>query len=195
MIAKPMWTIPFFTAEVAGVAHIHKWYANRATELNTIATALSTDTTTHDKTMQAPPAALNPGLVPPVHSRFTNAVNLIVNKGKSGNLTAAAMGSAITAGIAQFLPPANTAAPVASSTSLSVAAAGVASVTNGTWTNAPTEYQYQWLRAGAPIFSATTASHTLVVADETFMISCRVTAINAGGSTSIVSNAIGPITA
>jgi hypothetical protein len=190
-----MMTIPFFTSKVSGVAHVHKWYTNRLTELNAIATALGTDTTTHSTEMQAAPAALRPGAVPPTHSRFTNEVLLVVNNGKAGNLTAAAMGSAITAGIAQFLPPANTAAPVASSTSLSVAAAGVASVTNGTWTNAPTEYQYQWLRAGAPIFSATTASHTLVVADETFMISCRVTAINAGGSTSIVSNAIGPITA
>jgi hypothetical protein len=92
-------------------------------------------------------------------------------------------------------PPVSSAAPVASSTSLSVAAAGVASVTNGTWTNAPSSFTYQWLRAGAPIFGSNSSTHTLVAADETFNLSCMVTAANAVGYAQATSNAIGPITA
>jgi hypothetical protein len=189
-----MLTIAGFTSEVAAVAKIHKWYANRATELNAIATALGTDTTKHDKTIEAAPAGLKFGLTPPANSRFTNAVLRLVNIGKGGNLTPAAMGTAITNGIAGFLPPANTAAPVASATNLSVATAGVASTTNGTWNGSPTEYQYQWLRSGSPIVGATNASYTLASADIGFNLACRVTAINAGGSTNQVSNSIGPVT-
>jgi hypothetical protein len=188
-----MWTIPFFTAEVSGVAKIFKWYANRAAELNAIATALGTDPTTHDRTMQYAPAGLRPGAV--TNTKFTNAVLTIVNRGKAGNLTPASMGSAITSGIAGFLPPTNTATPVASATNLSVASAGVASVTTGTWNGAPTEYQYQWLRSGAPIFGATTNSHALVAADVGFNLACQVIAFNAGGSTPKTSNTIGPVTA
>jgi hypothetical protein len=91
--------------------------------------------------------------------------------------------------------PVNTAAPVASATSLSVAAAGVASVTTGTWTNSPTSYTYQWLRAGVAIAGATTNSHALVAADVGASLTCQVTAVNAAGQTSVASNAIGPITA
>lgn len=92
-------------------------------------------------------------------------------------------------------PPANTAAPVASATSLSVGAAGVASVTNGTWTHSPTSYTYQWMRGGTAIAGATTNSHTLVAADEGFNLSCNVTAVNAAGSSTVASNSIGPVTA
>jgi hypothetical protein len=145
--------------------------------------------------MQSPPIALNPGVVPPVHSRFTNAVNLVVNKGKAGNLTAAAMGTAITNGIAGFLPPANTAAPVVSSPGLSVAGPNTATTTNGTWSNTPTNYFYQWLRGGAPIFGATATTHILVSADVGFMLSCQVTAENKNGSAVKTSNTIGPVTA
>jgi hypothetical protein len=91
--------------------------------------------------------------------------------------------------------PVNTAAPVVSATSLSVAGAGVASCTTGTWTNTPTSYTYQWLRAGVAIAGATTNSHTLVAADVGATLTCQVTAINAAGQTSVASNAIGPITA
>jgi hypothetical protein len=190
-----MWTIAGFTSEIALISKIHKWYANRSAELTAIATALGTDTTTHSREMQAPPAALNPGAVPPAHSRFTNAVNLIVNRGKSGNLTAAAMGTAITNGIAGFLPPVNTAPPVVSAPALSVAGNNVATTTNGSWNGSPTEFTYQWLRTGSPIFGSTAQTHPFVSADVGFMISCRETATNKGGSTSITSNAIGPVTA
>jgi hypothetical protein len=190
-----MMSIANFTSDVAQVSKIHKWYANRSAELTAIATALGSDTTTHSREMQAPPAALNPGVVPPGHSRFTNAVNLLVNKGKSGNLTAAAMGTAITNGLAGFLPPANTAAPVASAPGLSVAGNNTATVTNGTWNGSPTEYTYQWLRAGSPIFGSTAQTHLLVAADVGFNLSCAVTASNKGGSTPKTSNAIGPVTA
>jgi hypothetical protein len=105
------------------------------------------------------------------------------------------MSNAITAALSTINPPANTAAPVASATSLSVAASGVVSVTVGTWNYVPTSYQYQWYRGGTPIAGATNNSRPLSVADETFMISCRVTAENAAGATTIASNSVGPVTA
>ncbi|SED74021.1 hypothetical protein SAMN05444161_3887 [Rhizobiales bacterium GAS191] len=88
-------------------------------------------------------------------------------------------------------PPANAVAPVVSG---SITLGGVLNVTNGTWTNAPTSYGYQWLRDGTAIPGANAASYTTVAADETTMISCTVTATNAAGSVGATSNAVGPIT-
>lgn len=90
--------------------------------------------------------------------------------------------------------PANTAAPVASATSLSVAGGGIASVTTGTWTGSPT-YTYQWYRGGTAIAGATTNSHTLVAADVGLTLTCTVTGTNASGHVSATSNAVGPVTA
>jgi hypothetical protein len=105
-----------------------------------------------------------------------------------------------TGGIAPQVPgellPSVVTAPVVTATSLSVAGAGVASVTNGTWTNSPTGYTYQWHRAGANIAGATNSSYTFVVADEANLINCAVTPTNAAGTgTPAMSNSIGPIVA
>jgi hypothetical protein len=188
-----MMSIANFTSDLRILAGIHKWNPNRATELSAIATALGTDTTLHSTEMQTAPTGLKPGLA--ANTKFTNDVLLIVNNGKAGNLTNAAMGSAITSGLAQILPPANTAAPVVSSPGLSVAGNNTATTTNGTWSYSPTEYEYQWLRGGSPIFGATAQTHLLVAADVGFNLSCMVIAINASGSTSKASNTIGPVTA
>jgi hypothetical protein len=75
---------------------IHKRNPNRATEFAAVATALGTDTTTHDKTIQNPPAALQIGAG---KTRLTNDLNLLVNRGKAGNLANAAMAQAINAAI------------------------------------------------------------------------------------------------
>ena len=98
-----------FAGQVLINTRIHYANANRATELTAIATALGSDTTTHDTTIQAAPAALIPGQ--PGNSRFTNDVLLVVNAGKAGNLTNAQMAAAITAGLANEIPPTNTVAP------------------------------------------------------------------------------------
>jgi hypothetical protein len=65
------------------------------------------------------------------------------------------------------------------------------SCTMGNWTNEPTSYAYQWLRDGTAIAGATANTHVVVSADVTHEISCEVTATNALGNGSSVSNAIG----
>jgi hypothetical protein len=177
--------IASFVSEVALTAKIHHAYPNVAAELTAIATALGSDATTHDTTEQTAPAGLQPGN--PANSRFTNDVLLFVNAGKAGNLTPAAMGAAITSALSTVLPPVNTAAPVASGTGT---VGQNLSVTNGTWSNAPTSYAYQWMRGGSPISGATNAVYALVGADSGNSVSCAVTAINPAGSGSASSNAI-----
>lgn len=155
-----------------------------ANELNALATALGTDPTTHDLTLADPGVSLRPG---PGQTRFMNDVLLLVNTAKGGNNAPTAIAAAITAGISQYVPPANTAAPVASGTGT---VGQTLSCTAGTWTNSPTGYGYQWLRGGANIAGANAASYTLVVADAAQNISCSVTASNPAGSASATSNAI-----
>lgn len=61
--------------------------------------------------------------------------------------------------------------------------------TNGTWTNSPTSYAYQWKR-GATNIGTNANTYQLVLADSTAEITCVVTAINTGGSTPATSNTI-----
>jgi hypothetical protein len=182
-----------FTGQITLVYMQYKWLPNRLTQATNLATALNPDPTRHSAELQTAAAGLRPGNA--ANSPMLNDMLLIVNAGKAGNLTPLAMSNAITAALSTINPPANTAAPAATATSLSVAAAGVVSVTNGTWNYAPTSYRYQWYRGGTAIAGATTNSHALIVADETFMISCRVTAENAAGVTTIASNSVGPVVA
>lgn len=86
---------------------------------------------------------------------------------------------------AAVVAPVNSAAPVISGTATT---GQTLSATTGTWSNSPTSYAYQWLRAGASISGATAATYVLVTADEGTAITCRVTATNAGGSASATSN-------
>jgi hypothetical protein len=174
-----------FASQVALNAAIHKWYPNRAAELNAIATALNTDPTTRDVTLQTPPAALRPGL--PSHSRFTNDVLLVVNTGKAGHLTPLAMSNAITGELSKVLPPVNTTAPAVSGTAT---VGSTLSCTMGNWTYAPTSYAYQWRRNGTNIAGATQSTRVLSAADSGTNVSCQVTATNPAGSTSAASNAV-----
>lgn len=147
---------------------------------------------THDVTITTPAAGLSPSFWP---DDLTRDLLLLVNKGRN-DLGAAAMGSILTSlSTASIFPPVNTAAPVVSSASLSVAADSAATATVGTWTNAPTSYTYQWLRNTAPIAGQTAQTHLLVAADIGFNLSCMVTAHNADGTGNATSNAIGPVTA
>jgi hypothetical protein len=183
--------VTFQIADFAGQVRlntmIHHAYANAATELAAIATALGSDPTTHDTTIQSAPVALMPGL--PGHSRFTNDILAVVNAGKGGNLTNAQMAAAINAGLASEFPPVNSVAPSVSGTGT---VGQVLTCAPGTWSNSPTTYGYAWLRNGIVIGGAAASTYTLVAGDSGTNASCRVTATNPAGTAGPVtsSNAI-----
>ena len=82
-------------------------------------------------------------------------------------------------------PPGNTALPVVSGT----AQVGQSlSTTNGSWTNNPTSYAYQWQRCQggscSNIPGATSNSYGIVTGDAGFRLAAVVRATNAGGTTS-----------
>jgi hypothetical protein len=85
------------------------------------------------------------------------------------------------------LRPANTVAPEVTGTT---APGDELSTTDGTWTNSPLSYTYQWRRDGVAISGATANTYTLVMADTGTDVTARVVAINAEGSGSAVSNAV-----
>jgi hypothetical protein len=90
------------------------------------------------------------------------------------------------------LAPANTVAPVVSGDPTE---GETLSCTTGTWTNSPSGYAYQWLRDDVEISGATSSTYDLVFADIDAMVSCEVTATNAGGSVAQESNEVGPVDA
>jgi hypothetical protein len=60
-------------------------------------------------------------------------------------------------------------------------------VSNGTWTNEPTSYAYQWKKGGTPIIGATSNTYVAQVGDGSAAITADVTASNAGGDTTATS--------
>lgn len=93
-------------------------------------------------------------------------------------------------------PPVNSTPPSAGG---GLYVGGVLTTNDGTWSNAPTSFTYQWQRdtLGDLVFSniasATLASYTLAGADQSCNIRCVVTATNAGGSVPANSNSVGLI--
>jgi len=175
----------FANRTVQAVKH-HRWYANRATELNAIASALNPDTTTHDTTQKTAIAGLRPANK--ANSAFTNHVLRHVNAGRAGNLSNLAMSNAITGEMSKVLVPVNTAAPVISGTGT---VGQVLTSTVGTWTYVPTSYRRQWRRGAVNIPGATGTTYTLVVADSGTNITMQLIAVNAAGeSAPVISNAI-----
>jgi hypothetical protein len=84
--------------------------------------------------------------------------------------------------------PVNTVAPVVSGTNT---VGSVLTTTNGTWSGSlPITYTYQWLRDGSNIGGANLSTYTLVSADSSNLVSCRVTATNALGSANAISNSL-----
>ena len=85
--------------------------------------------------------------------------------------------------------PVNTVAPVISGT---MVVGQTLTTTNGTWTNSPTSFTYQWYNGLSVILGATSSTYILVQADAgtTTAIKCEVTAINLGGSTAADSNTL-----
>ena len=81
-----------FTVEMTLLTLQWAKYSAMATQMQAIATALGSDATTHDATIQAPPSALRIGRA---QTPFTNDALLVVNKGKSGGVSNASMASII----------------------------------------------------------------------------------------------------
>jgi hypothetical protein len=84
--------------------------------------------------------------------------------------------------------PFNTIAPVVSGTN---SVGSLLTTTNGTWSGSlPITYTYQWLRNGLNISGATSSTYTLVTADSSNVVSCKVTATNTVGSANATSNSL-----
>ena len=180
---------PDFAGEIAQIVLQYKAYANATAELATITAALATDVTTHSKTIEEPPTALK--IHHDLNTPFTNDINLVINKGKAGNLNVNQMISAIDDAVSVAHKPAIIDIPYAHAAATPPIVGTVCSVTNGNWTGLPTGYTYQWKRDGTTNLG-TAASYTLIAADiGGHQITCVVTATNAVGSTAAPpSNAI-----
>jgi hypothetical protein len=180
---------PDFACEVALCCKIHYANTNQQTEMAAIVTALGSDNTTHDATIEARSAALTIG---PAQSRFQNDLLLLVNQAKGGNLSNSQIISGLDDALGVVHAPGVIDIPFASANATTPIVGTVVSVTNGNWTGAPTGYAYQWKRDGTTNLG-TAASYTLIAADiGGHQIACVVTATNANGSTAAPpSNAIG----
>ena len=91
-------------------------------------------------------------------------------------------------------PP--TLAPVNNTPPVITGAANVGETLNcsqGSWDNRPNAFSYQWLRDGNNISGATSPQYTIVGADGSTSLSCRVAASNIRGSGSAASNVVRPI--
>lgn len=115
---------------------------------------------------------------PRVAARFAAAASLVV----LAALALAGISQAATAAA-----PANTAPPTISGTPT---VGQTLTAANGTWTNNPTSYAYQWLRCNgggnkcASVANATQQTYTLAGADAGNTMRVAVTATNASGSAS-----------
>jgi hypothetical protein len=116
------------------------------------------------------------------------------NSGGSASATSAQTGSVQAA---TSPAPVNTAAPAISGTAQQ---GDTLTATNGTWSNSPTSYAYQWQdctssSSCANISGATSSSYTLQSSDVGKTIDVVVTATNSGGSASATSAQTGSVKA
>lgn len=63
----------------------------------------------------------------------------------------------------------------------------VLTCSQGSWTQSPTSYAYQWKRGGTNLAGETATTHTVVAGDQGTTLTCAVTATNAQGSTTATS--------
>jgi len=100
------------------------------------------------------------------------------------------------AGAAAEAAPVNTAPPTISGTPT---VGQTLTAANGTWSNTPTSYDYQWLRCNATggscvnVANGTQKTYTLVGADANHTMRVKVTATNADGSSSAQSAQTDPV--
>ncbi|HEX3055556.1 MAG TPA: hypothetical protein VHP82_05390 [Gaiellaceae bacterium] len=93
----------------------------------------------------------------------------------------------VLAGVASAAAPVNTAPPAISGTTT---VGQTLTASNGTWSNSPTSFAYQWLRCNgggnncAAVANGTQQTYTLVGADAGHTLRVKVTATNADGSAS-----------
>ena len=93
----------------------------------------------------------------------------------------------VLVGVASAAAPVNTAPPTISGTTT---VGQTLTASNGTWSNSPTGFAYQWLRCNgggnncAAVANGTQQTYTLVGADAGHTLRVRVTATNADGSAS-----------
>ena len=109
-------------------------------------------------------------------------------------LVGVSVAAAVTVGVAHAATtaaPVNTAPPTISGTPQ---VGQTLTAGNGTWTNSPTSFAYQWLRCNAggnscaSVANGTQRTYTLVGADAGRTMRVRVTATNADGSTAAQSD-------
>lgn len=94
------------------------------------------------------------------------------------------------AGGASPPPPVNATAPIITGT----AQVGQSlTCSDGTWTNNPTSFAYQWKRGGLTILGATASGYLVTTDDIGAQITCTVTATNGGGASAATSTAVVPI--
>jgi hypothetical protein len=99
----------------------------------------------------------------------------------------AAVAAGVLAGAASAAAPANTTPPSISGTPT---VGQTLTASEGAWTNAPTSFDYQWLRCNGggnscvDVANGTQKTYTLVEADAGHTMRVRVTATNADGSSS-----------
>ena len=121
-------------------------------------------------------------------------VDVVVTATNAGGSTPATSGQT---GTVQPLAPVNTAAPVISG---SAQQGDTLSASNGSWSNSPSSYLYQWQDCSsstscASISGATSSTYTLASSDVGKTVDVVVTARNAGGAASATSAQTGTVQA
>lgn len=107
--------------------------------------------------------------------------------GVSPNATANSAGTTIPAIPAPTVQrPENTVAPAITGTP---AIGSMLTCSTGTWNGSPSGYTRQWFRGTTPV-GTNSATYTPVIADVDSLISCVVTATNAGGNEPATSNSV-----
>ena len=183
---------PDFQGEVVLLAKIHYANTNLATELQAVATALASDTTTHDRTIQTPPAGLLSDAPAAGQSRLTRDL-LTWSISPRPAICRRPRSLRRSTGLRGFCSsPATLMCPMLRPTPRRRLWGRCARLRTGNWAGTPSSYAYAWYRNGVAIGGATAASYTLVSADiGGKQITAVVTATNVTGSTAAPpSNAI-----
>ena len=127
----------------------------------------------------------------PVTGDIGNTLTVSVVATNSGGSSSSATSAATSAVAAAGSVPANTVLPTLSGTPQ---VGQTLTATNGTWTNSPTSFTYQWNRAGSAISGATASAYVPVSADIGNTLTVSVTATNGfGSSTPATSVATGAV--